>query len=129
MPDRPEIRYLPCRCVLRNERVWAIMAKQADGRWTIVNCLDKDTPCFRQPCVFTMDGGGWPFGRAVFVSELYEALERLEAVDHVTSLTCSTADASRLNLTANGKLVGLALRSYELPSPQIILHDVAVEMG
>ena len=61
MTNRPDMRYAPCRCALTNEDVWAMVAKQADGRWKIVNCLDKDQRCFQQHCAFTMDGGEWPF--------------------------------------------------------------------
>jgi uncharacterized phage protein gp47/JayE len=32
-------------------------------------------------------GTGWEFGRAVYLSELYEVMERVEGVDHVESIT------------------------------------------
>ena len=57
------IKYLPCRCPFLNETVWAILTQQSDGTWRIVNCLDKDTPCFSQPCAFTTDGGQWPYAQ------------------------------------------------------------------
>ena len=82
---------------------------------------------FLDPLAGGADGGGWPFGRDVFVSELYALLEGLASVDHVTSVTVSTADAARLLRTAGGELVGIALRSYELPSPKIVAHDVRVQ--
>ena len=31
-------------------------------------------------------GPGWPFGRSVYLSEIYEAIERVRGVDHVESL-------------------------------------------
>ncbi len=61
MNERPEIRYLPHHCAFLEEEVWAILVKQADGRWKIVNCLDKDSRCFPHGCAFTTDGGAWPF--------------------------------------------------------------------
>ena len=61
MNDRPDVKYLPCYCQLVQREVWAILAQQADGSWPMVNCLDKDEVCFQLPCVFTVDGGQWPF--------------------------------------------------------------------
>jgi hypothetical protein len=64
MTDRPEMKYLPRQCPFLKKEVWAILTKQADGSWRIVNCLDKDKACFEQACVFTTDGGAWPFAQA-----------------------------------------------------------------
>ena len=61
MSERPKVKYLPCHCPFLNKEVWAILTKQADGSWKIVNCLDKDKDCFQQNCAFTTDGGEWPF--------------------------------------------------------------------
>jgi hypothetical protein len=38
------------------------------------------------------EGKGWPLGRAVYESEIYQFLEGLDGVDHVASLTLSPAD-------------------------------------
>ncbi len=61
MSDRPDVKYLPRHCPFLNREVWAIVTRQADGTWKIVNCLDKDRPCFQYSCAFTTDGGTWPF--------------------------------------------------------------------
>ena len=61
-PERPDVKYLPRDCPFFKKGVWAIVTKQADGIWRIVNCLDKHEPCFERNCVFTVDGGEWPFG-------------------------------------------------------------------
>ena len=58
---RPEIRYRPCRCRLLDRAVWAMLAKRPDGRWKIINCLDKDRRCAEQHCAFIQQGGQWPF--------------------------------------------------------------------
>jgi hypothetical protein len=60
MSNRPATKYLPRRCRLLNKEVWAILTKQK-RTWKIVNCLDKDRVCSKQPCAFTKDGGLWPF--------------------------------------------------------------------
>ncbi|HEX9780544.1 MAG TPA: hypothetical protein VGB20_04945 [bacterium] len=59
--DRGEVKYLPCTCALTQRSVWAILLQHAPGKWRVVNCLDKDPACFRVDCVFTTDGGAWPF--------------------------------------------------------------------
>lgn len=59
--QRPDVKYLPLRCPFLNHDVWAILTRHTDQSWRIVNCLDKDKPCFQHPCAFTTDGGAWPF--------------------------------------------------------------------
>lgn len=61
MSERPEITHLPRQCPFFHKEVWAIVARQADQTWRIVNCLDKDHACYAQACAFTTDGGAWPF--------------------------------------------------------------------
>ena len=56
-----EFRYQPRRCSFLNKLAWAIMTRQADGSWRVVNCLDKDEPCFSLDCAFTTDNGEWPY--------------------------------------------------------------------
>ncbi len=60
-PERPDVKYLPRHCPFLNKEVWAILTKQIGGTWRIVNCLDKQQPCFEHDCAFTVDGGNWPF--------------------------------------------------------------------
>ena len=62
MNDRPDVKHVPRRCPFLKKEVWAILMKQADGTWRVVNCLDKHEPCFEHDCAFTVDGGEWPFG-------------------------------------------------------------------
>ena len=57
----PDVRYQPTRCTLLCRDVWAILTRQADGSWRIVNCLDKDEGCFGLDCAFTTSGGQWPY--------------------------------------------------------------------
>jgi len=57
----PDVKYLPRCCPFFKKDVWAILIKQANGTWRIVNCLDKQESCFKHNCAFTIDGGEWPF--------------------------------------------------------------------
>ena len=54
-------RYCPMMCEFVGKQVWAILTKQADGTWRIVNCLDKEESCFSLECAFTTSGGRWPY--------------------------------------------------------------------
>ena len=56
-----EMRYEPKYCAFLKQHVWAIATKQANGSWRVVNCLDKDEPCFHLECAFTTDQGQWPY--------------------------------------------------------------------
>ena len=55
-------------------------------------------------------GEGWPFGRSVFLSELYELLERVPGVDHVDGIVSPAAT--------------LPISGHQLPE----LGDVTVEV-
>ena len=61
MSERTDIQYLPAQCPFLKREVWAILKRQSDGQWMVVNCLDKDKVCFQHACAFTTDGGEWPF--------------------------------------------------------------------
>ncbi len=60
-PEQEDMKYLPRQCRFLDREVWAILTKQPEGTWRVVNCLDKDTVCFQHECVLTTDGGEWPF--------------------------------------------------------------------
>lgn len=69
---------------------------------------------------------GWPFGRDVYVSEIYEVLDRLPGVDYVQrqvdaatsqsldELTVEAPEAGRLRHNERGELVSMAVRPEEL---------------
>jgi Baseplate J-like protein len=73
------------------------------------------------------DGDGWPFGRDVFVSELYELLEGVSGVDYVPDITLSSQcppEARRCVAAAelwheDGEVIGLDLAAHHLPQAQI----------
>jgi hypothetical protein len=81
------------------------------------------------------DGNGWPFGRDVYVSELYERLEELPGVDYVPDIVLSSQcppDATRCVAAAplwheDGDLIGLGLAAHHLPWPQIDRDRIVVK--
>jgi hypothetical protein len=62
---------------------------------------------------------GWPFGRAVFLSEVYDLLERLPGVDDVSALEVDSGEPARIMRNDVGQVVGIALRGHELPLLEI----------
>lgn len=57
---------------------------------------------------------GWPFGRNVFVSEIYQLLDQLPGVDYVTEVALASDDSARLIHNAQGKQIGLTVKPHEL---------------
>ena len=69
------------------------------------------------------NGAGWPFGRDVFMSDVYTTLERIPGIDFITDVmldsACAPTDdkcvvADRI-WHAEGDLVGLRIEDHHLP--------------
>ena len=79
-------------------------------------------------------GEGWPFGRNVYVSELYKLLEAIPGVDHVPAIdlssTCPAHTRSCVAAAAlwneDGDSIGLSLAAHHLPQPQIQQNAIVV---
>ncbi|KFB75045.1 baseplate J/gp47 family protein [Candidatus Accumulibacter cognatus] len=63
---------------------------------------------------------GWPFGRNVFVSEIYQLLDQLPGVDYVTEVMLASNDSARLIHDAQGKQIGLTVKPHELVSTRTL---------
>ena len=95
----------------------------AELRPLVVGALER----FLDPRAGGTEGAGWPFGRNVYVSELYELLEGIAGVDYVPDLAVSSQcppDATRCVAAEplwnqDGELVGLGLAGHHLPQPAI----------
>ncbi len=86
---------------------------------------------FLDPLRGGADGNGWPFGRAVYVSEIYELLETVPGVDHVNKQRKGAAfvdelgvddnanDKARLQRNAAGELIAVRLDADELVDARI----------
>jgi hypothetical protein len=72
-------------------------------------------------------GTGWPFGRAVYLSELYQRLEQLPGVDYLPDIELSSecpAQSPRCTSVPaiyhpDGDQIGLELAEHQLPWPRI----------
>jgi hypothetical protein len=83
---------------------------------------------FFDPIVGGKNGRGWPFGRSVFVSEIYEFLDGLPGVDYVASVDLQRIETNVPNRRIevkktdnNIELIGLELKPYELVKAQVIV--------
>jgi hypothetical protein len=73
---------------------------------------------------------GWPFGRNVFVSEVFSLLDQLSGIDFVAKredVDVKTAAPGRTILNDASELIGLDVKPYELVKVQITEADVTVE--
>ena len=69
---------------------------------------------FFHPVTGGPDGNGWPFGRAVYLSEVYELLDKTPGVNYVEAVVLTTPDGTARELRRNGDLVGIMLAAHEL---------------
>jgi hypothetical protein len=91
--------------------------------------LEEAVRAFLHPLTGGPEGKGWPFGRNVYVSEIYEILDRQQAVDYVMrtevdapgggkrqleELAVVPASKSRLKYNADGELTAVEVREDEL---------------
>jgi hypothetical protein len=91
------------------------------------------------PMAGSRDGQGWPFGRTVYVSEIYALLDSLAGVDFVTrrangnntldELRVPPEFAGRAQRNAGNELIGIALEPDELVLAQIdAVNDIQFEV-
>ena len=75
-----------------------------------------------QDFLHPLDGGetgkGWPFGRNVFVSEIYQLLDQLPGIDYVQSVDLTTTFSNRRVEQIDDQnppvFIGIELKPYEL---------------
>lgn len=77
---------------------------------------------------------GWPFGRDVYVSEIYELLEKVDGVDFISDIMlasdCQTENPSCVAAEAiwhrGGDLIGLRLYDHHLPSAHVDPDSIVI---
>jgi hypothetical protein len=70
------------------------------------------------------DHQGWPFGRAVYISEVYAVLEQVPAVNYVEDVT---VDGPNPLTGDDGQGIGIQLDAHELvklQAPELVAYDV-----
>jgi hypothetical protein len=89
---------------------------------------------FLDPWTGGPDGDGWPFGRDVYVSELYQLLEATPGIDYVPDITLSSTCppgaprciAAEELWNAEGDQVGLGLGAHHLPWARIRPEGIVI---
>jgi hypothetical protein len=93
---------------------------------------------FFDPIEGGFDGKGWPFGRSVYLSELYRMLDQVPGVDYVTrsmrpgtreemdELVVASTEEARLRRNKQGELEAIELNSDELVNARIDGNDITV---
>jgi len=83
---------------------------------------------FFDPYTGGPDATGWPFGRAVHVSEVYAALDGVALIDHVEQVQLSTpAGSDRLRSGEDGRAERIELDAHELvrlEAATLVAYDV-----
>ncbi|NEO31313.1 MAG: hypothetical protein F6K36_12945 [Symploca sp. SIO3C6] len=78
---------------------------------------------FLAPLVGGKEASGWPFGRNLFVSEIYQLLDQLPGIDYVTSVKMKRTQENlpdrRIETKESKQLVGLEVKSHELLKAEI----------
>ena len=111
-----------------------VAAPEADMR----KPLEDAVRAFLNPLTGGPEGRGWPFGRNVYVSEIYEILDRQPTVDYVKRTEIDLpgnikqqldelvplGDTSRMKRNAEGELVSVEVREDELVDAQL---DIKLE--
>lgn len=93
---------------------------------------------FFDPLHGWFDGRGWPFGRSVYVSEIYQLLYKLPGVDHIIKsrhpvsgdeideLIVGSSHADRLKWNEVGELEAITFDSDELAAVWVDRSDISV---
>lgn len=102
------------------------------GRDQVVKSLRR----FMHPLSGGHDGLGWPFGRSVYVSDIYELLDMLPGIDVVTKTVDPNtkqaldefivSDRDRLQYNENGDLSAVEIRSHELVDADVLPDDITL---
>ncbi len=67
----------------------------------VVNAVVVALNSFLDPMIGGSDGNGWPFGRPVYISEIYEVIDSVKGVDYVKDALCMDCK-SKVDTKENG---------------------------
>lgn len=85
----------------------------------VLKSIREELERFFDPLRGGPQGSGWPFGRSVYVSDVYRQLEAVNGVDHVTAVKFDVHDPARLHGNELGEDVEAELRADELVRVQV----------
>ncbi|BAZ70728.1 hypothetical protein NIES4106_55250 (plasmid) [Fischerella sp. NIES-4106] len=79
----------------------------------------RDIRQFFHPLTGGTDGQGWPFGRDIYASEVYQLLENVVGVDYVEAVKLHTQETWRLNRARSDTLMSITLYPDELVTVEV----------
>jgi hypothetical protein len=79
---------------------------------------------FLHPLLGGDDGKGWPFGRNIFISELFSLLDKLPGIDYVSKVEFVVDDAARLLKNEHGDIYAVEIKPDELVDAAISNQDI-----
>ena len=88
------LRVAKPRSVEVSLKVAVVLKPQGAAVDRLKRALEESLRRSLHPTLGGPEGQGWPFGRAVFKSDLYRVVESVEGVDHVEDLEIMTSTAS-----------------------------------
>lgn len=114
-----------------------VLARRPDVPATTLSPIEVATALnrFLDPSNGGPEGKGWPFGRDIYVSELYRLLDReIPGVDYVLDITLSSICqegaqhyvSGRELWNDEGDEIGIELSAHHLPWPQIDPSQIAI---
>jgi len=95
------------------------------SRSEVIKTIKGELERFFDPLRGGAQESGWPFGRSVYVSDVYRRLEAINGVDHVTGVKFEVDDHTRLRRNELGETVEAELRAEELV--RVRVADIKVE--
>jgi len=125
----PRFVSIECRVTITPARGTPVQALRDDAVKRLKRFLDPHLGWF--------DGKGWPWGRSVYVSELYQVLSEIEGVDSVAptrdaqgvfqdEIVVDAALAGRLQRNSRGEIQAVELHPDELLDPRIDPADIVI---
>jgi len=125
-------RFVTCTVRLTLVPRPSVLAEQVQS--AAIEALER----FFDPLQGGFDGQGWPFGRSVYVSEIYQLLDKLDGVDYVTKsrnpatddemdeLVVGPKHAGRIRCNEVGELEAIVLEPGELVNIWVDRADIGV---
>ena len=109
-----------------------IVLEKDAAKDTVLKLAEETVRDFIDPLVGGRDRQGWPFGKNIYVSEIYDRLAKVAGVYYTDNLTLATGETERMLYTGNRHpktLVGIKLYGNELINPKYVTVNLRARYG
>jgi hypothetical protein len=133
-----QVHVVPARFVTVSVHVSLVLGRDAYPDWVQSAAMNRLQDFF-DPLRGGLDEKGWPFGRSVYVSEVYQMLARIPGVDYVTrrkdprtgeemdELSVGTVETDRLKFNDLHELEAIEVHDEELVALTLTPEDIALD--